>query len=313
MTKNDFYFSSEAQPHQQRSTELLKKYPEISKLIGRNPNTFLIMLLLIGIQLTIAFYLGKLGWEYWWVAFLASWFIGAFTNHALYTVIHEATHHLIFKNKTLNKWCAIFADVVNVVPGGIGFSIYHLKHHAYMGDDSLDADLPSPLEARLVGNSTGRKFVWMFLFPVCQIYRTFTMHKVNTWTKWVFINIGVVFLADVLIVNFLGWTALFYLFFSMMFSLGLHPVGARWIQEHYTLDQSQETFSYYGPLNRLALNIGYHVEHHDFPSIPWNHLPRLQKIAPEYYVHLKNHPSWPRLLWNFLTNPDYSLYRRVKR
>ena len=35
----------------------------------------------------------------------------------------------------------------------------------------------------------------------------------------------------------------------------------------------QETNDYYGWLNRIQLNIGYHNEHHDFPSVPWNRLP----------------------------------------
>ena len=54
------------------------------------------------------------------------------------------------------------------------------------------------------------------------------------------------------------------------------PLGARWIQEHYTFVQGQETYSYYGILNRLAFNIGYHNEHHDFMTIPWYRLGRLR-------------------------------------
>src|SRR5215813_10864202 len=72
---------------------------------------------------------------------------------------------------------------------------------------------------------------------------------------------------------FLRLAGISYLVFAFFFSIGLHPVGARWIQEHYTYDFDQETFSYYGPINLVALNMGYHNEHHDLPSVPWNNLP----------------------------------------
>jgi len=98
-----------------------------------------------------------------------------------------------------------------------------------------------------------------------------------------------------------------------LFSIGLHPVGARWIQEHYTYDFDQETFSYYGPINLVALNMGYHNEHHDLPSIPWNNLPKLRAIAPEFYNNLKYHSSWSRLLFQFIFDRRYSLYSRVER
>ena len=77
----------------------------------------------------------------------------------------------------------------------------------------------------------------------------------------------------------------------------LHPVGARWIQEHYAVWPNQGTFDYYGPLNTVALNIGYHNEHHDFPEIPWRRLPKLREIAPEYYEPLGCHRSWVKLFF----------------
>ena len=78
-------------------------------------------------------------------------------------------------------------------------------------------------------------------------------------------------------VHFAGWTALGYLFLSSAFAIGLHPVGARWIQEHYlTFPGNQETFSYYGPMNVFALNVGYHNEHHDLMRVPWSRLPALK-------------------------------------
>lgn len=314
MGQTNFYFSTANQPHQHRAVEILRKYPQIKNLIGRNPNTFFILVFLVAAQVAIAAWLGRLGFEqYWWLSLLVAYLVGAFLTHPLYAIIHEATHNLIFKNRLANRLCLILADLPNTVPGASAFSTFHLKHHSYMGDEELDADLPSPWEARLVGNNTILKAIWLALFPVFQIYRAFRLHKVNTWTRWMYINIAAVFLFDFAMVYFFGWNALFYLFMSMLFALGFHPLGARWIQEHYTLDPDQETYSYYGPINKIGLNIGYHVEHHDFPSIPWNKLTELRKIAPEYYDTLKSHSSWSRLMWEFITNPEYSLYSRVKR
>jgi len=108
--------------------------------------------------------------------------------------------------------------------------------------------------------------------------------------------------------------ALLYLFASFWFSVGgLHPLAARWIQEHFTQDPAQETFDYYGPLNLIALNIGYHNEHHDFPDVPWSRLPQLKQMAPEFYAGLKTHKSWGGLLLKFILDPQFTLYTRVDR
>ncbi len=113
---------------------------------------------------------------------------------------------------------------------------------------------------------------------------------------------------------FAGWGAFAYLALSSVFSIGLHPVGARWIQEHYLVFPGrQETFSYYGPMNVFALNVGYHNEHHDLMRVPWHRLPRLKSLAPELYEPLHCHRSWTRLLLKFIFDRSLSLHSRVTR
>jgi sphingolipid delta-4 desaturase len=208
---------------------------------------------------------------------------------------------------------AIIADLPNLAPGAMGFRVYHLKHHSHQGDYEWDADLANHWEARLVGNSWYRKAIWLMLFPFFQVTRPPRLKAIKMWDRWFSINLACAVAYDVAIVYFCGWPGFLYLVFAFLFSIGLHPVGARWIQEHYTYDFDQETFSYYGPINLVALNMGYHNEHHDLPSIPWNNLPKLRAMAPEFYNNLKYHSSWSRLLFQFIFDRRYSLYSRVER
>jgi sphingolipid delta-4 desaturase len=208
---------------------------------------------------------------------------------------------------------AVIADLANLAPGAMGFRVYHLKHHSHQGDYEWDADLANHWEARLVGNSWYRKAIWLMMFPFFQVTRPPRLKAIKMWDRWFSINFACAIAYDVAIVYFCGWAGFLYLVFAFLFSIGLHPVGARWIQEHYTYDFDQETFSYYGPINLVALNMGYHNEHHDLPSIPWNNLPKLRAMAPEFYNNLKYHSSWSRLLFQFVFDKRYSLYSRVER
>jgi sphingolipid delta-4 desaturase len=257
--------------------------------------------------------MGHLGLSHWGLALLLAYALGAFANHCLYVVIHDAAHRLIFRTRAANMAVAIFSDLPNIVPGAIGFGICHLKHHAHQGDYRRDADIASHWEARLIGTHCLGKALWLLFLPAFQITRPSRLDGIAVITGWSLINLCAALAFDCAIVALFGWNALLYLTASWLFSIGLHPLAGRWIQEHFTLDPAQETASYYGRLNRVALNVGYHNEHHDFPAVPWNRLPRVRALAPEFYDALKPAPSWPVLWLQFLFDRRYSLYSRVLR
>ncbi len=306
----DFTYSETEEPHIQRTKDIIKKYPEIKNLMGRYPKTFLYAFGIVAGQVLIAYLLRD---QPWYLILLAAYAIGAFANHALFVLIHEFSHNMVFKNKVANLWGGIMCDIPNAFPSSVSFRKYHLKHHAFQGHYDLDADLASRWEAKMIGSNFIGKSIWLLAFPVFQALRPPRLREIQFQSKWVWINLFTVVIADVLIVWFFGPMALLYLVASFMFSIGLHPLGARWIQEHYLVAPPQETYSYYGPLNKLAFNVGYHNEHHDFSYVPWVNLPKIRAIAPEYYNNIVYHTSWTKLLLKFIFNNELSLFSRVLR
>ncbi|MEQ8307396.1 MAG: fatty acid desaturase [Hoeflea sp.] len=304
----DFVYDNEYHVHIGRARKIRTSHPEVRALMGTNPATALWTLALVLLQWGVAYGMTQVSWV--WV-FVAAYLFGAFVNHALYALMHECAHNLVFRNPAYNKLLGIFGDLALFVPGAIGFRKYHLMHHQYLGLYDKDADIVSRTEARLIGNSTLRKALWVFLLGLSQALRPLRLKGVNFIDRWFVANVMAVIAIDILLLAVLGPKALAYIGLSTLFALGLHPVGGRWIQEHYTDGDGQETHSYYGPLNRLSFNIGYHTEHHDFASIPWNKLPKLKSLAPEYYDNLKSYRSWSSVLMRFISDRSMSTFNRI--
>ncbi len=308
---SSFRFSTGPEPHRIRTREIMVKHPGVKSLIGKNPLSMVAILGIVGGMVAVAYLLRDAPW---WAIVLAAYLVGAFANHALFVMIHECTHQLLFKGKSWNQVAAIIANLPHALPSAISFARYHIKHHAFQGVHELDADLPDYWEARLINHSFVGKALWLLFFPIFQAIRTVRLKEIKPIDGWIVANWTAQIAFDVAIWMWLGPKAFFFLLISFFFSVGLHPLGARWIQEHYlTLDEKQETYSYYGPLNTVAFNVGYHNEHHDFPSIPWNKLPDLKAQAPEYYDTLKAHTSWTKLFFRFLFDKNISLYMRILR
>jgi sphingolipid delta-4 desaturase len=311
---NDFQHSTVAEPHRGRTKEILRKHPEIRTLIGPDSSTFWYALFVVSLQLVLSVAVAK---SPWWVVFAVAYCVGAFANHALFVIVHECAHRLIFRAKFPNFLMGLWSNLPLFFPSAVSFQKYHLKHHAFQGVYELDADVPSVWEAKVIGHSAFGKAMWLLFYPFFQLTRPWRLREIAVMDRWTTTNAIVQISFNIAVLLVFGPKAFFYFFLSLFFSIGLHPLGARWIQRHYTTGEGdqgdQETFSYYGPLNKLAFNVGYHNEHHDFPSVAWSRLPQIRAMAPEYYNNLKYHMSWTRLLFQFLFDRELSLFSRVVR
>jgi sphingolipid delta-4 desaturase len=305
----DYLYTDAPQVHFQRRKEILREHPEARELNGPHVITPISIVLVVAGHFTLAWLFRDL--PIWAVAVLA-YVVGAVFSHALYVLIHECTHNLAFKRPWANKVMGIFCDFPLTIPSAMSFRKYHMIHHKFLGELEMDPDLVVGREARWVGNSRFKKAVWLVFFSISQALRPVRNKNVKMWDGWTWANtILQFFVIDVAIFFLLGPAALLYLFLSTFFALGLHPLGGRWIQEHYVTKPGQETYSYYGLGNVVAFNIGYHNEHHDFMNVPWFRLPRLTKMSPRHYASLKSYRSWTGVLLRFIFDPKMSSYSRI--
>ena len=175
----------------------------------------------------------------------------------------------------------------------------------------IDTDIPSGLEAQLFTTSFG-KFVWVVFQPLFYALRPLlTNPKVPL--KLEYVNTVIQFCFNYFVCTYFGAKVFFYLVGGSLMAMGFHPVAGHFISEHYMFKKGAETYSYYGPLNLLTFNVGYHNEHHDFPYIPGSRLPEVRKIAPEYYDTLPYHTSWTKVIYDFIMDPQIGPYARIKR
>ena len=287
------------------------KYPEIKKLMVVDHQFKYQVVSLVIAQLIAAYLVGR--YANWIMVFVLAYCFGGVLNHALLLAIHEIAHNAGFGHTKPwhNRVLGMIANLPIGVPCTFSFKKYHLEHHRYQGQDVLDVDLPSEMETQLFTN-TLTKFFWVILQPFFYTIRPLFVNPKPPQPMEIF-NFVTQFAVDALIAYLLGAKALVYLIAGSLLGMGLHPVAGHFISEHYMFAKGFETYSYYGPLNMVTFNVGYHNEHHDFPSIPGSLLPKVREIAPEYYNILPHHLSWVKVLYDFITDPAIGPYARVKR
>lgn len=253
------------------------KYPAIKALMRPDPYLKWTVTAMVLAQLLACWLAQGLAWR--WLFFWAYAF-GGCVNHSLTLAIHDISHNTAFGTgrPSRNRWFAIFANLPVGLPYAASFKKYHVDHHRYLGGDGLDVDVPTYFEGRLFC-TPARKLLWLALQPFFYTLRPLCVHP-KAMTRMELCNTLVQLAADATIYALWGLKPMVYLLASSLLGLGLHPISGHFVAEHYMFLKGHETYSYYGPLNWITFNVGYHMEHHDFPSIPSCNLPLVGGVRP---------------------------------
>jgi sphingolipid delta-4 desaturase len=305
---DDFYWDGEKEPHFSRRQKILAAHPEIKTLMGPCPRTKWVVLATVVWQFAMCAVAPHVSFP---VLFAMTYIISGTLNQMMALGIHEISHNLAFKEPVYNRWLSLFANLPMGVPAAITFRRYHLEHHKYQGEHAMDVDIPSKIEGSLFKTRPG-KLLWMMLQPFFYAIRPL-MVRPKQPGMWEYINFATAFSYDIILYYLFGWPAIFYTIGGSLMGAGLHPVAGHFISEHYVFSPGQETYSYYGPLNFVTFNVGYHNEHHDFANVPGSRLPALKAMAPEFYDNLPYYMSWSGVIYDYIMNAELNQYDRVKR
>ncbi len=304
------------EPHRARRRELLAKHPEIRKLYGYDRRPAWITLGGGAAQLALAAARQRLAdagggaGKVLLCELALALGVGAVLSHWAGVVIHEASHNLCASTPGLNRGLALFANVHVPLPAAMSFFRYHRDHHAFMGIEGKDNDLPTRFERWAFSRGPLRKLGWLVLYPFFAAFARGFWRRPSGWEVF---GVAVQLAVNAAILSTLGATAFAYLLWSMFFGYGIHPVAGHFIHEHYLWTEGQETYSYYGPLNAVTWNIGYHNEHHDFVRVPGARLPELRRIVAGVYERLASHRSWSQVYWLFVRTPRLGHSSRIAR
>merc|ERR1712178_30808 len=221
---DDFFYRDGPEPHAERKKEILKKYPEIKKLMIHEPRTKWMAFATVALQVFMAWL--TLEWS-WAPYLLAIYLVGATANHSLFLAIHEISHDLGASKKAdiawrANQFLAMFANCPIAIAYSVTFRPYHMEHHRYQGDHGVDTDIPLPFEGYMITDTSFgyvdhclRKAVFMFCQIFAYAFRPMLVKpQLVPHNRWLVVNWTIVLSFDFMMVYWLGPMSMLYFLLS---------------------------------------------------------------------------------------------------
>eukprot|EP00854_Cymbomonas_tetramitiformis_P025139 gene25139-30675_t len=262
--------------HIERRKKILKEFPEIASLEKPYPITILWCIVVVVTLWATTFLCGYIGkWE---ATAILAFLVGTPLDRAVFSLSHELVNMVIESRKKGNYLSPATGLSVQktyahlVVSKVLGMFAGELVMKPLMiarkltGANILTPPDPFPKGAPkfLVDDIIQEAAGLLTLYVACQLLSLSFLH---------------------------GW--LFCFLTKAYDELAVHPFAAYFLITHMSVfgeDSCQPTMSTYGSslISAVYFNVNYHVEHHDFPRVPWVHLPKITAIADKWYSDLKS-------------------------
>jgi fatty acid desaturase len=234
-----------------------------------------------------------------WLVYLVAGVVIATRQHALAVLMHDASHYLLHRNRTVNN---VVSNLLLSFPLLISTDRYrrhHLLHHRYLNSDrDPDRDDSIAPQSRralllllakdLVGLSAIRTLTTMSYFSVlsAMLKPPSSADGLPPLER----RLAIVFFSSVAaIVLAIGiWWQLLILWIVPMMSVLPPILRLRALAEHGACSSSNQLDSARTVDAKLIermlfapCNVNYHLEHHLYPSVPYYRLPALSRRLRE--------------------------------
>lgn len=345
------FVCSAADWHRARRLAMLRRHPELRDMYSSVTDTAVtcvLMLVLVAASLCGAAFVGSRGSIAETLALAST--LGAVCAYGFQALTHELGHMATCTKfpSSVAFLCAALGSSLTNFPWHYYYWRYHNRHHAHAGGErDRDGDIlfhawqqPPVLFRSLDLNATkAGRWLWtaVFAFGIygmfCKAkYTLDSPHIPSVWYE------GWNVLSHLLVFNLLGSHAALYLIVSAAFSLGAfgHPYLQFWLIQHAFVKKRTKVpgkLREYvrGSLIPLlqptcsacmsspvwhALNFGElrHVEHHDFPFIPYLRAFNVSAICPEFYQSLDGGLGAPQAIkeWIWAKRSDGAEWMETK-
>ncbi len=237
-------------------------------------------------------------------------------------LMHDGAHRRLFSSRVINDWVGQFLCAAPILISQDTYRKLHLKHHRMPMSDA-DPDLGitggypitrGSFARKLMRDLTGQtyfKFVGYFLHrmltgkggsfrkptaqePQNEITKTIRAQQAGKGMSPTAVLVSFAFMQGVLFAAF--WLALSPWYYLLLWLLPQMTVlqlllRIRGITEHAGYapgpDQAQISRTVVNPLQTFFFapnNVGYHIEHHLYPSVPWYRLPKVHRLLKERHA-----------------------------
>ncbi len=250
------------------------------------------------------------------VMYFMVWFIISTRLYAMYSLIHEAIHYSISRNKVLNDGIAQFFLGIPLFISITEIRKAHLAHHKYLQTEN-DPEMKHLLYNEFQFPKTKTQIAALFFLDISGInFVYYKLLKLFSWLLNFDLNklkdaVKIILFAIVFVVayynNFLIDLMLYWLIpFATLYQL-LNRI--RLSTEHFNIDETNafKTRSVIPSFMEKCIfsphNLGYHLEHHLYPGIPFYNLPKLHDKLINDSDYVKNaivESSYTEVLKDFI-------------